>query len=136
MSLPDGSYQIFSMLKSSRGKQLRIARRPDSLIVVDDYSEAIVRLSKTGEDKYTIRFPHRFDECFGPSEDVSEDNRVFSRSGEYEWSIYSIGNNRYKIHVPANDLYWQLPDGAENESQIFLVNSEGTYGEFWNFKRK
>ncbi|KAG8734758.1 hypothetical protein FRC10_011455 [Ceratobasidium sp. 414] len=143
MSLPDGTYQIFSTLTSSSDKQLRVARYYSELLLVNDSSGQTVDVKLVSGDTYTIQFSGH-DTFFGPSDDISEDNSVSSRPGEYEWSINPAGGDEYKVHVAGQDLYWQLPDGAGNESrsakepglQIKLVNSEGKQGELWTFVQK
>ncbi|KAG8683133.1 hypothetical protein FRC08_014509, partial [Ceratobasidium sp. 394] len=91
-----------------------------------------VDVRNVGGDRYIIQYSGH-DTFFGPSDDISEDNNVNSRPGEYEWSINPAGGDQYKIHVPEQNLYWQLPDDAGNESRIKLVGAEGKLGEFWTF---
>ncbi|QRV80021.1 hypothetical protein RhiJN_08036 [Ceratobasidium sp. AG-Ba] len=136
MSLSDGTYQMFSPLKTSGGKQLRIARYYENLLLVNDSSNQTVKVRKTSGDKYVLQFPTRPNDFFGPTDNISEDNRVLSRPGEYEWSINPAGGDQFKLHVPEQDLYWQLPDGAGNESRISLNKSQGLQGELWIFKQQ
>ncbi|KAG8694101.1 hypothetical protein FRC09_010058, partial [Ceratobasidium sp. 395] len=84
---------------------------------------------------YTVQYSGH-DTFFGPPDDISEGDTVSSRPGEYEWSINPAGGDQYKIHIPEEDLYWQLPNGAGNESRISLVKSQGTQGELWTFVQK
>ncbi|KAG8687421.1 hypothetical protein FRC08_011970 [Ceratobasidium sp. 394] len=135
MTLSDGTYQIFSRQSTGSGKQLRVARYYTELILVNDSSNQTVDVKKISGDKYSIRYSG-FDNYFGPTDDIKADNTLNSRPGQYEWSINSAGGDEYKVHVPEQDLYWQLPEGAGNESRISLVKSQGKQGELWTFVRK
>ncbi|KAG9084059.1 hypothetical protein FRC06_004253 [Ceratobasidium sp. 370] len=154
MTLSDGTYQIFSRLSTGSGKQLRVARYYTELILVNDSSnvrfklglfstrkflplpsQQTVDIKRIGGDKYSIRYSG-FDNFFGPTNDITADNTLNSRPGLFEWSINPAGGDEYKVHVPEQDLYWQLPDGAGNESRISLVKSQGKQGELWTFVRK
>ncbi|KAG8734759.1 hypothetical protein FRC10_011456 [Ceratobasidium sp. 414] len=135
MSLSDGTYRIFSRLKNSAGKELRVARYYTELILVNDSSNQTVDVKRISGDKYVIRYSG-FDNYFGPTNDIAADNTLNSRPGQFEWSINPAGGDEYKVHIPEQDLYWQLPDGAGNESRVSLVKSQGKQGELWTFVRK
>ncbi|QRV80024.1 hypothetical protein RhiJN_08039 [Ceratobasidium sp. AG-Ba] len=135
MSLESGNYRIICALRRSGGKNLACVRYYDNLLLVNDYSNHSMKVTHTGGDKYIIQFTSRPDDFFGPTDNISDDNRVLSRPGKYEWSINAAGVDQWKIHVPEKDYYWCLPQGTGNESRIQLKKSEGVEGELWSFKK-
>ncbi|QRV80023.1 hypothetical protein RhiJN_08038 [Ceratobasidium sp. AG-Ba] len=132
MPLSDGNYFIVSGATSLSGKNLGVARYYDNLLLVNDYSLFPIKVQKTSGDKFTLQFITRPDDYFGST---NENNWVVSRPGKFEWAIDPAGGDQYKIHVPEKDLYWQLPEGSDNESRIVIDESQGGRSEYWTFKQ-
>ncbi|QRV94554.1 peptidase inhibitor i66 [Ceratobasidium sp. AG-Ba] len=133
MTLETGTYQIFSPLKTANA-QLRIARYAPEEPWVNDSSNQTVYVEHIDGDRYYLKFFQDHDTFFGPSSDISIDNTLKSRPGAFEWAVDPADSGNYKIHIPNQEYYWQIPDDAGNETKITLDKIQGKTGELWSFK--
>ncbi|KAG9126745.1 hypothetical protein FRC07_002123 [Ceratobasidium sp. 392] len=69
----------------------------------------------------------------GVSSSGGVDNTLKSRPEAFEWTIDIVGPGQFRVHVPGQDLYWQIADAVQNEVKITLSKSENKNNEIWVF---
>ncbi|QRV94564.1 ricin-type beta-trefoil lectin domain protein [Ceratobasidium sp. AG-Ba] len=128
MSLSDGTYRIYNTdVTTPFGSPLYLAQSGNH-IIVSGFGNDTIEARGTKDEKYTLQF--------------SRDGRyIIARNGRlqfgtkpYEWRIFKIDTDKWKIVATAEDLCLSIPPSAASGSRILLLPQQGLHGQFWNFE--
>ncbi|QRV80045.1 ricin-type beta-trefoil lectin domain protein [Ceratobasidium sp. AG-Ba] len=127
MSLSDGTYQIYNTdVTTPFGSPLYLSRSSNN-VVVSGFGNDTVEATATTDEKYTLKFSR------GGRYIIARNGQLQLGTKAYEWRIFQIDTDKWKIVATAEDLCLSIPQNATSGSRILLLPQEGLPGQFCNF---